>query len=82
MMTQFCVAWWHQAITWTSVDSSSARSSDIHPRAIAQETHQQSVGKIRLKIDYLKFRSNHPGANELMWGGAVSSGMVVVLLVV
>ena len=31
------VAWWHQAITWTNVDWSSVKSSDIHIRAISLE---------------------------------------------
>ena len=40
--------------------------SDIHIRAISQEMPQPSVTKIRLKITYLKFHSNFPGANELI----------------
>ena len=57
--------WRHQAITWTIVDWSSVKSSDIQIRAISQETPQPSITKIRLKITYLKFNSNLPGANEL-----------------
>ena len=41
------------------------KSSDIHIRAISQEMPQPSITKIRLKITYLKFHSNFPGANEL-----------------
>ena len=55
------VAWWHQAITWTTVDWSSVKSSDIHIRAISQEMPQPSVTKICLKITFLKFHSNFPG---------------------
>ena len=39
--------------------------SDIHIRAISQEMPQPSITKIHLKITYLKFYSNFPGANEL-----------------
>ena len=53
------------AITWTNVDWSSVKSSDIHIRAISQEMPQPSITKIRLKMTYLKFNSNFPGANEL-----------------
>ena len=41
------------------------KSSDIPIRAISQEMPQPSVTKIRLKITYLNFHSNFPGANEL-----------------
>ena len=37
-----------------------------HIRAIAQEMPQPSITKIHLKITYLKFHSNSPGANELI----------------
>ena len=59
------VAWRHQAITWTNVDWSSMKSNDIHIRAISQEARQPSITKFRLKITYLKFHLNFPGANEL-----------------
>ena len=59
------VAWWHQANTWTNVDWSSVKSSDIHIRAISQEMPQPSIPKMGLKITYLKFHSNFSGANEL-----------------
>ena len=59
------MAWRHQAITWTNVDWSSLTSSDIHMRAVSQEMLQASVTKLSLKIIYLKFYSNLPGANEL-----------------
>ena len=60
-------AWRHQAITWTNVDLSSARSSDIHLRASSQEIiTQPSITEIIWKIKYLKFHSNSPGANELI----------------
>ena len=59
------VAWRHQVITWTNVDWSSVKSSDIHIRAISHEMPQSSITKICLKITCLKFHSNFPGANEL-----------------
>ena len=43
------------AITWTNVDWSSVKSSDIHIRAISQEMPQPSITKIHLKITYLQF---------------------------
>ena len=39
--------------------------SDIHIRAISQVMSQPSITKIRLKITYVKFHSNFPGANGL-----------------
>ena len=41
-------------ITWTNVDWSSVKSSDIHIRAISQEMPQPLVNEIRLKITFLK----------------------------
>ena len=41
------------------------KSSDIHIREISQEMPQPSITKIHLKITYLKFHSNSPGAKEL-----------------
>ena len=58
-------AWRHQTITWTNVDLSSVSSSGIHLRVILQEIPQPSVTEISMKITYLKFCSNLPGANEL-----------------
>ena len=54
-LRQWLVAWQHQAITWTNVDWSSVKFSDIHIRAISQEVPQPSVTKIHLKITYLWF---------------------------
>ena len=45
-----------------NVDLSSVKSSGIHLRAILQEIPQPSVTEISLKITYLKFCSNLPGA--------------------
>ena len=59
------VAWRHQAITWTNVDLSSVKSSDIHRNTIALEISQPPITKISLKMTYLKFCLNLPGANEL-----------------
>ena len=39
--------------------------SDIHIRAISQEMPQPSITEFRLKITYLNFHSNFPGASEL-----------------
>ena len=64
-LRQWLVAWRHQAITWTNVDWSSMKSSDIHIRAISQGMLQPSINKIRLKKTNLEFNSNFPGANEL-----------------
>ena len=47
-------------LTWSSV-----KSSDINIREISQEMPQPSTIKIHLKITYIKFHSNFPGANEL-----------------
>ena len=52
-------------VTLTNVDLSPIRSSDIHLRAITQEIPQPSISKISVKIEYLKFHSNPPGANKL-----------------
>ena len=41
----------------------------IHIRAISQKMPQPSITKIWLKITYLNFHSNLPGANELRLGG-------------
>ena len=59
------IAWRNQAITWTSVELSSVRSSNIHLRAVSQEIPHQSINKISFKFAYLKFRSNILGANGL-----------------
>ena len=39
--------------------------SDIHIRENSQEMPQPSITKIHLKITYLNFYSDFPGANEL-----------------
>ena len=52
--------------TWTNIDLSSVRASGIHLRAISQEIPQPPITKISLKIIYVKFHSNLPGANELI----------------
>ena len=55
-----------QAITLTNIEWSSVKSSDIHIRVISQEMPQPSATEFRLKILYLEFNSNFPGANELL----------------
>ena len=52
--------WRHQAITWTNVDLSSARSSYIHLMAISQEIHQSSVTKLSMKITQFKISLKSP----------------------
>ena len=59
--------WRHQAITWTNVDLSTVRPSDIHLRASSQEIPRPSITDIIRKIKYLKFHSNFPGVNELIY---------------
>ena len=49
----------------TNVDLSSLRSSDVHLMAISFEISQPSVTKISLKIIFLRFHWNLPGASEL-----------------
>ena len=52
---------------------SSLKFSDIHIRAISQDMPQPSVNKIHLKITYLKFHSNFPGANKLSNGSVIKA---------
>ena len=54
----------HQAITWTNVDLTSVRPSDINLRTISQCKLQPSITKINLKITDIKHNSNLPGANN------------------
>ena len=62
---RWLVAWWHQAITWTNVDWSLVKSSDIHIRTISLGMPQPPITKICFKITCLEFHSNFPGASEL-----------------
>ena len=79
----------HKAITSTNVDWSSAKSSDIHIRAISQEMSQRPITRICSKITCLKFHSNFPGANELTrliphmitpWGSLPMKGVFMFCL--
>ena len=79
-LRQWLVAWRHQAITWTDVDWSSVKSSDIHIRANPQEMPQPPISTIRLKFVYLKFHSNIPGANELIYGGTCWLILITVFI--
>ena len=54
----------HQTKTWTNVDLSSVRFSDNHLMAVSQEIPQAINYEISLKIPYVKFHSNRPGASE------------------
>ena len=53
------------------------RSYDIFLRTISQEMPPPSITKIRLKITYMKFHLNVPGANELK---TLKLGQVRVLM--
>ena len=53
--------------TWTNVDLSLVKSSDIHLRAISQEVPRPRNTKLSLKITSKVFHYNHPGTNELTW---------------
>ena len=64
-------AWRHQAITWTNAELLSVKSSDIHLNTIAQEIPQLPITKISMKMTYLKFHLNLPGAKELIQGTAI-----------
>ena len=69
-LTQHWFRWWlaacrHQAINLTNVDLSSARSSENHQTTISQEIAPPSITEFSLKINFLKFSSNLPRANEL-----------------
>ena len=64
-LRQWLIACRYQAITWTNVDLSLVKSSDIHLLATSLEIPQPSISKCSLKITYLKSHSNLTGANEL-----------------
>ena len=53
--------------SWTNVHWSSVKSNYIHISAISQKIPQPAITKICWKITYLKFHSNFPRANELIW---------------
>ena len=53
--------------TWTNVDLSSMTSSDIDLTANSQDITQPSITEINFKITHVKFHSNLPGANELIY---------------
>ena len=57
------VAWRHQAIIWTNVDSSSLQPNDIHLTTVSQEP---VITKINLKSNFVKFYLHLPGATELI----------------
>ena len=66
LLGQRLLALGRQTITWNSVDVSSVRPYDDHPRAISQETPQPSITKPNLEITYLSFHANLPSADELI----------------
>ena len=55
---QWYIAWRHQAIIWTNVGLSSARSGDIYLRLILWDIPQLLIIKISLTITDLNFNSN------------------------
>ena len=57
------VAWQHQAITWTSVDSSTLQLCGIHRKAMSKELYI-SILDMSLKIIKLRLQPYLPGANE------------------
>ena len=60
------VAWRHQAITWTNVDSSTLKSyNGIHPRALSWEDLKINTNKGRMKFEFSKSHPDLPGTNEL-----------------
>ena len=63
-LRQWLVAWRHQAITWTNVDSSLVRSHGILLRALLFDDVKIPVNKTRLKIAVLKW---HPGLRSLIY---------------
>ena len=64
-MPNHCLSQCYQAITWTSVDLSLVKSSDIHLMATSLEIPQPSITTCSLKSTCLKSQANLPGANEL-----------------
>ena len=69
-------------ITWTNVDLSSLRSSDVNLMAISFEISQPSVTKISLKIIFLRVYWNFPGTNELTHWGRVTHICVSKLAII
>ena len=61
-------------------DHQQSPGSDILIRAISQEMPQTSISKVHLKITYLKFHSNFPGANELMNRGPGTQQLQGIML--
>ena len=55
------------AITQTYVDLPSVGASDNRVGQISLEIHRSLITETSLEITYLKFHSNLPGANELMY---------------
>ena len=66
-LVQVClVTWRHQAITWTTVNFSSVRFSNIHLRTISQDIPEPSITEISLKITFVTCHPILPGTNELI----------------
>ena len=81
-LRQWLGAWRHQAITWTNVDLSSLRSSDIHLRAVSHLIPLPPFTKIRLKIAYIRFHSNLPEVNKLTVDAIVSAVFSCICLAI
>ena len=58
------VAWRQQAISWTNIVLSSARSNDVHLMAISKQITLPSIDNIPLKINNLRCHSNLPGTKD------------------
>ena len=59
------VAWWHQAIISTNIDSSLMRIGATHLRAISRRVPKLPFGLMKLQIIFLKLLPHPPGLNEL-----------------
>ena len=57
--------WWHQAITWTSVDFPSKVFCFIHLKVVLQNVLKMLIHKISLKITLLKLQPHLLWANEI-----------------
>ena len=64
-LRRWLVAWQHEIITWTNIDLSWIRSSEVYLRSISQEIPQLPNIKFSLKMNYLFFL-NFPSASELV----------------
>ena len=52
---------WHQAITWTNVDSTSVKSCGTQLMALSLEDLKIPISKTRVKTTFLKLHPDFPG---------------------